>query len=442
MTHTNTDIIIVGAGAAGLAAARELAKAGRTVTVLEARPRTGGRIHTLHNAGFSSPVESGAEFVHGDLPYTLSLLNEAGILYQKMEGTTWQVQKGELTQNDNFIEGWDLLESRLKELAEDMPIQQFLDNFFSEEKHKALRESVTGFVEGYDAADISIASTFALRSEWTSENDSNQYRLPEGYTQLISFLEKESKAAGGNIHLSAPVKEIRWQPGAVEVITAKGQMFSGSHTIITLPLSILQAHTNNEASVRFSPPIPEKIQTARQIGFGGVIKFLFEFKHAFWEENTEPSIVQRRMPRLGFLFSDAPVPTWWTQLPHMAAVLTGWLAGPNAARLQTMPVAELRNQALQSLAYLFNMDVQLVTQQLVASKVINWLTDPFSDGSYSYATVDTPAAKKILNQPIADTLYFAGEALYEGVEMGTVEAALASGIHTAKKILFSASNLS
>jgi monoamine oxidase len=373
--------------------------------------------------------------VHGDLPYTLSLLKEAGIAYLKMEGTTWQVKAGELTQNDSFIGNWPLLVSRLNELTKDLPISQFLDTYFSEEEHSALRESVTGFVEGYDAADINKASAFALRSEWTSEDQSIQYRLPGGYMQLVRFLAEDSRASGCNIQLSALVKEIRWRQGAAEAFTDNGQIYSASQILITLPVGILQADEHTRASVRFSPPIPEKMAAARQIGFGGVIKFLLEFKIPFWEEAAFLGKDYRRIPHMGFLFADTPVPTWWTQLPHPAPVLTGWLAGPEAARYQAMTEDQLRNTALQSLASLFDTDAAFLEQQLLAYKVFNWIADPFSCGAYSYATVATQEAKNILNQPVADTLFFAGEALYEGTEMATVEAALASGISTARKIL-------
>jgi monoamine oxidase len=428
------DIIIIGAGAAGLAAARVLAKAGKRVTVLEARHRTGGRIFTIESAGFSRPVEGGAEFVHGDLPYTLNLLLEAGIAYQEMEGITWQFKDGKLIQNNQFIEDWPLLISRLQELTTDITIEEFLNAHFAEEKHKGLRESVTGFVQGYDAADISKASTFALRSEWTSEEEAAQYRLPKGYRQLIQFLEEDSKASGCSIHLSARVKEVRWQPGLAEVFTEHGQTFSASKILITVPLGILQAGENSSAYMRFTPPVSHMLNAARQIGFGGVIKFLFEFKEAFWEQDVFPGKPYRRMPHLGFLFSDAPVPTWWTQLPHPAPVLTGWLAGPDAARHQHFTESQLQDMALDSLASLFDVDKRFLEQQLLKGQVVNWFTDPFSYGAYSYATLNTPDAKKTLNQPLADTLYFAGEALYEGAEMGTVEAALASGTQAAMKI--------
>jgi monoamine oxidase len=308
------------------------------------------------------------------------------------------------------MEDWELFLSRLQELKEDVTIDRFLHTYFSGEEHKNLRESVISFVEGYDAADTNKASTIALRDEWAGEEQANQYRMPGGYKQLVKFLEKESKAAGCHIELSARVTEIRWKKGAVEVLTYKGQIYSASSILITLPLGVLQADEQMETFVRFSPPIPEKLAAAGQIGFGGVIKFCLSSKvHLGRSSFSERKY--RRMPQLGFLFSDAPVPTWWTQLPDPAPLLTGWLAGPEASQNQALSELQLRHTALQSLSYLFNTDIAFLEQQLQAYAIFNWLADPFSCGAYSYATVTTPEAKKTLTQPLAGTVYFAWRSL-------------------------------
>src|ERR1700761_9540378 len=109
----STDVLIIGAGAAGLMAAYTLSKAGKKVTVLEARNRIGGRIHTLHNESFFRHAELGAEFVHGNLPVTMQLLKEAGIGYTSTGGEFWQYEKGEFSKDRHFIEGWDILMKKL-----------------------------------------------------------------------------------------------------------------------------------------------------------------------------------------------------------------------------------------------------------------------------------------------------------------------------------------
>jgi monoamine oxidase len=429
----NFDSIIIGAGASGLIAARELTKAGKKVAILEARDRIGGRIHTLIKAGFASVAEAGAEFVHGDLPLTLELLKEADILFHQQKGRGWQVMNGELQQSGNFIEDWATLLDRLKQVEQDMSIATFLDTYFAEEQYAGLKASVQGFVEGYDAADTQKASVFALRDEWTSENNNNQYRMKDGYGPLMDFLWNESEKQGSTLYLSSVVKEIRWQPGQVEIVTNQSELFTAKQALVTVPLGVWQSNPEAAAHIQFSPPLPDKQAAAQQMGFGPVIKFLLEFKTAFWEEPVVAEAYQ--MERLGFLFSDASIPTWWTQLPNRTPVLTGWLAGPKAAQLKYISETELLDQALGTLAYLFHMPKATVQEQLNVGRVVNWAIDPFALGAYAYATVETALARNVLSEPVAATLFFAGEALYEGPEMGTVEAALVSGRTVAQQML-------
>lgn len=141
-------IIIIGAGAAGLQAGRRLSKAGYTVIVLEAGATPGGRIHTLPAgtpAGFSMPVEGGAEFIHGELPVSLALAGEAGAVLQPLHAHMIQV-RGEKEQD--FHKGWDELFKRMEMLPEDMPFADFLTTYFSEDRYAGLRDSVSRMAEG------------------------------------------------------------------------------------------------------------------------------------------------------------------------------------------------------------------------------------------------------------------------------------------------------
>ena len=162
------------------------------------------------------------------------------------------------------------------------------------------------------------------------------------------------------------------------------------------------------------------------MGFGSVIKVVLEFTTPFW---------QAQLPELEFLLSDAPVPTWWGQLTGARPLLTGWLAGPPAERLRDAPASMVLEQALASLSYLLAVPPAELAAQLCASYVGNWSAEPYACGAYSYPTVGAEAARATLAAPVADTLFFAGEALYQGAEGGTVEAALTSGQATARILL-------
>src|SRR6059058_2089192 len=96
MEQDEFDIIIIGAGAAGLMAAWELIRTGKKVLILEARDRPGGRIHTINDPCFQIPVELGAEFIHGDLELTFMILEKAGIKFHKVGGAAWRKENGSL----------------------------------------------------------------------------------------------------------------------------------------------------------------------------------------------------------------------------------------------------------------------------------------------------------------------------------------------------------
>jgi monoamine oxidase len=415
-------ILIIGAGAAGLIAARTLSAAGHTVTVLEANDRIGGRIHTIQATGFTQPIEAGAEFIHGKLPLTMQLLKEAGVEYQAVAGKMIQVKNGRWSEQEEFVAGWDELMDRMADLKEDMTLADFLQQYFSDDKYTSLRQSARRFAEGFDVADPHEVSVFSIRDEWMKEQD-EQYRIPGGYNQLVDYLQKASTAKGCVIHTSTVVKTIRWQRGKVEAVTANGQIFTAQKVIITASLGVLQAPVQHTAAITFEPAIDTQYQAIRQIGFGAVVKVFLQFSAPFWLEYRKD---------IGFLLSEEAIPTWWTQLPDTIPVLTGWVGGPQAAQFKEVSEQTILGQALQSLANIFTMQIEQIKGLLTASHVVKWQTSSFSVGAYSYNKLFSTAARQLLNEPVQDTIYFAGEALYEGEAGGTVEAALHSGNSVSK----------
>ena len=424
-----TDILIIGAGAAGLMAAYKLSAKYKNVIILEARDRTGGRIHTIENSSGDKIVELGAEFVHGDLPVTLNLLKEADIAYGQAGGSMVRYKDGRFTKDEHFIEGWDLLIKKLDELEEDITLYDFLQLYFHEDRYKALRDSVIRFVSGYDTADQRRASCFALRKEWESEDDDAQHRIDAGYSILMDYLAAQFQLNGGKIHFNSIVKQVDWRAGDVKVITGSGVLYSAEKLVIALPLGVLQAGKNERASVAFHPAIKEQNRAINDIGFGAIIKILLEFDAPFWEQHDD------NLKDMAFLFSDEEIPTWWTQAPNHSPLLTGWLGGPAAADKTGMTDDELLQTALISLSRIFKLSVDELNARLAAWNVVNWTVDPFTLGSYSYDTMPSHSAKAVLNKPVENTLFFVGEYLYEGTAMGTVEAALSSGGMVAKMIL-------
>ena len=436
METSHFDIIIVGAGASGLSAGREFAKAGKKVCILEGRNRTGGRIHTVHDPSFEKPVEAGAEFIHGHCPLTISLLNEYRIDYHPVKGSFWRARKnGDMNHSDDFIdEHQHLLAKHLKELKEDISVEKFLEINFDEEKYSSLKNSIRKFVEGYDVADPSRASTYAFREEWLNEED-EQYRIAGGYGRLISALENECFNKGCIIKTSARAKIIYWKPYDVKILLHDGSDVTAAKVIITAPPGVLASTSDHVNSINFSPAIPDTIKALEGIGYGGVIKIALQFNNEFWKEDEIQKRVGENFKKLSFVFSDELIPTWWTQFPDSLPMLTGWLGGSAAARHAFTEEEIILKEALKSLSSIFQLPPDDLSLRLIASHIYNWVLDPYSAGAYSYAMVDSPLQKKILNQPIQETIYFSGEALSLSGNSGTVEAALNSGFYVAKRIL-------
>lgn len=424
-----TDILIVGAGAAGLMAAYTLTKAGKTVTVLEARNRIGGRIHTISHEQPNSHVELGAEFIHGNLPVTISLLKEAGISYSKTFFEIFRNNNGHFEQDDQIIDGWNELMHRMHQLDHDMPLHDFLQQYFPGDQYAKMRAMVEGYAMGYDTADVRNISTYAIRNEWENEDEEAQYRIDGGYGPLIEFLADECRKAGNEVLQDSAVKEILWKENEVKVTTAGANVYAASKVVIALPLGVLRT----DDTVIFQPSIPEQTTAIRNIGFGSITKILLRFKTAFWTEHDVFKTSRSSATKL--LLTSETIPTFWTQSDQNEPLLTGWLGGPPALALQHLSDEAIIQTALDSLGNIFNISPQSLNAELIHWHVADWSAEPFTRGSYAYDTVSSAAARDVLWKPVADTIYFAGEYLYDGAAMGTVEAALTSGKHTAETIL-------
>lgn len=416
--------VVIGAGAAGLMTSHELARAGKQVTLLEARDRCGGRIYPLPTEEFGYPAEGGAEFVHGSAAVTRALMREAQLSLQPRAGKRWSVRTGVFSSADRPLPDADRFYQALQEVEADLPIAEFLETHFGDRRYDELRGSITRSVEGYDAADPRRASTLALRDEWMARGEGEEGRIAKGYGALIDYLVAECRRHGASIHLDAAVTAIDEVRGGVTARCHDGAILEADAAIVTVPVPLL-------AEIALPPAARMRAAAAADIGFGNVVKILLRFATTWWADYGG-----RNLADLSFLVSNATVPTWWTQHPAECPVLTGWYAGPKADRVSSLTEAELIDMGVASLAEIFDMAVDRIRRDLVAPRAINWGNDPFARGAYSYATPRTREAQALLGKPDrGDGIFFSGEALYAGPDMGTVEAALASGQATVQMIL-------
>ena len=422
-SRTQNEVVVVGAGAAGLMAGRELARGGKRVALLEARDRCGGRVETLPAAEWGYAAEAGPEFVHGAASHTRSLMREARLSLAPRGGTAWHAEDGVLSIDERTTPHAVDFRRELSALKTDLPVAEFLARHFGDAKYAELRRSITRMVEGYDAADPNRASTFALRQEWMARGVEQQGRIAEGYGALMDFLLGECRRLGVAVHFGADVTAIEASAQTVTVRTRNGRGFTADSAILAVPLPLL-------AGIAL-PQEARDIAAAAQadIGFGNVVKILLRFSQKWWAAQDGQDLAD-----MSFLFSSATVPTWWTQHPNQHPVLTGWLAGPRAAAVAGLASDQVIERALGSLAQNFAVTTDWLKSLLVAARAIDWGADPFARGAYSYATPNTRQLLDHLERRDAP-IWFSGEAFYGGPEMGTVEAAFASGWHAAQKIL-------
>ena len=421
MSDTSEHIVIVGAGAAGLMTARELARAGKRVTILEARDRCGGRIHPLPASEFGYPADAGAEFVHGEAPVTRALVREAGLTVRTIGGAQWSFDGTEFSR-ENPRDPYDAaVHAAVKDLSDDLTVAEFLRRHFAGPDHARLRRAVERMVEGYDAADPERASTLALRDEWMNQGHQAQARIDGGYGGLIDFLVAECRKSGVAIRLGAVVTAVEESGNKAGVRCAGGAVQTCDRVVLSVPLPLLR-------EIALPATVRAKAAAAHDIGFGSVIKILLRFRRPWWCERRE------ELADMLFLLSDETIPVWWTRYPDQHPVLTGWFGGPRTAELSHLDPQGLIDAGISSLAAIFSITREEIARDLVAAAATNWAHDPFARGAYSWATPRTRAAQERLARTDGIVL-FSGEALYRGRDMGTVEAALASGVETAGLIL-------
>ena len=415
-----TDVLVIGAGAAGLAAARTLTRAGIPVTLLEARRRLGGRIHTLHDALTPVPVELGAEFVHGRHPLIWQAV-ESG-LSPALELTADHVR---VRHGRPESAGWEQMEDLLAgmESAPDQSFRQYLD---AANPPPGVRRSATAYIEGFNAARAESIGTRALalaRQAADRIEGDRAWRLAAGYDSLVRRLWHGIDPAHCDLHLDTVAEAVEWRRGHVRVLTrtaAGARVLEAPRAIVTLPLGVLQA-----GAVRFDPEPTALREACAALVMGHAARLVLRFRRPVWEE-IEP------LRDAGFFHSDEPwMPTWWTALPVRAPVLTAWTGGPGAEQCPADPRQWVPG-ALASLGRTLGRPPEALAAELVTWHAHNWSTDPFSRGAYSYVRPGGPAAQARFGEPIEDTLCFAGEAVDAEGHSSTVHGALASGERAAR----------
>lgn len=423
-TSTNADVLVLGAGIAGLAAARTLTEKGRNVIILEARNRIGGRMWTDSSLG--PPLDLGASWIHGvnENPIT-KLAKEFGIktLPTDDENAIEFSADGRELPDDEFERMEALFEDVYEEVAEmqnsteeDISLQVAFDQVIAERGLSAadLRRLnyyihlVTALEYGADPKDLSL---------WWWDQDEEfgggEVIFPGGYNQITDGL-----ANGLDIRLRTVVNTVRYGVDGVEVETSAG-VFVADKAVVTLPLGVLK-----QASVKFEPPLPESKQAAiDRLAMGVLNKVYLKFPEAFWGEDVETiSYVGEELGEWCDWLSFMPL----TGEP----VLMAFHGGDKGFAIEELSDGEIVSGAMQTLRVMFGNNIPEPEGVLIT----RWGKDPFSFGAYSHIPPNASGDDyDALAEPVDEVLFFAGEATSQEYP-STVHGAYLSGVRAAEEM--------
>jgi monoamine oxidase len=426
------DVLVLGAGIAGLAAAETLATAGHRVLVLEARDRIGGRIHTVDDPELGRPVELGAEFVHGRPAELLELVRTSGLGIERMP-ERHERGHGEASLHD-VRETLARLLKPVSGPASDRPVAELLHDRRAEAGHPEELDAVAGYLEGFHAANLALLGTRALAENESAEDydGDDLLRVRQGYGTLVRRLAERLDPARVEIRLETVVFAIRWRAGEVRVAcrASDGKIAEtiASRAIVTLPLAVLKRDPGEAGAVTIDPAPPAWRDSLAALHMGAAHRIVLGFDTRWWAREGEegPSFVHG---------STEPFSVWWSALPSRVPLLTGWSGGPRAAALAGEGAAGVLGAALDSLASVFGHDVAELRSRLRLAYFHDWGADPFAGGAYSYGGVGAIEARATLAQPVDGTLSLAGEAVAQGGRNATVHGALTSGRAAAVDLL-------
>ncbi|GLU04539.1 hypothetical protein SLE2022_216790 [Rubroshorea leprosula] len=477
-------IIVIGAGPAGLTAARHLKRQGFSVTILEARSRIGGRVYT-DRSSLSVPVDLGASIITGveadvstdrrpdpsslvcaQLGLELTVLNSACPLYDIVTGQKVPTdlddaleaeynnllddmvflvaQKGECAMRMSLEDGLEyaLRRHRMERLGTDAQEVE-LSNFggrgnggqFSKED---ILSPLERRVMNWHFAHLEYGCAALLKDvslpHWNQDDVYGGFggahcMIKGGYSRVV-----ESLGEGLSIHSNHVVTNISYgtqdsgadhnQHGKVKISTSNGSEFSGDAVLITVPLGCLKAET-----IKFSPPLPQwKQSSIQRLGFGVLNKVVLEFPEVFWDDNVDYfGATAEETDRRGqcFMF-------WNVRKTVGAPVLIALVVGKAAIDGQNMSSSDHVHHAVLVLRKLFG---DASVPDPVASVVTDWGRDPFSYGAYSYVAIGASGEDyDLLGRPVENCLFFAGEATCKE-HPDTVGGAMMSGLREAVRII-------
>jgi monoamine oxidase len=415
------DVIVIGAGAAGLSAARELHDAGAHVVVLEARARIGGRVWTDRTLA-PFPVELGAEWVHGEHVVTWELLERHGMAALD-PGSRWMgFANGELLDlaafeafmpSDPFgdiqtaADWWDERQLEDTDMATVLRAWAAAQGIDDADR----RFGLWNMAAALDcAADLDRLGAQGIAEATYAGDGERNLRVTAGYDALLA-----RHAAGLDPRLGQAVRHVAWSPGGC-VVRTDAEAVACRRVIVTVPLAVLQAR-----DIVFDPPLPQRKQRAIDgLGAAPVNKLILVMDRPFWPDG------------ISGIFTDLDSGSWIvpgygreTPFPMLRALT----AGRAAQRFDGAP-----DPVAKGVADLERMVGLPLASRVVAGRYISWGRDPFARMGYSFVPPGGRGLRAALAEPVDGLIFFAGEAT-STIRPTTVHGAIESGLRVAREVL-------
>jgi monoamine oxidase len=423
------DVIVIGAGVAGLHAAALLGHVGKSIALLEGRDRIGGRIETIRAKGWPVPIELGAEFIHGGNKALRNFMRRHRVAKHPLKEQHWLVEGGLRREMPDV---WDRIDGVMKRIG-----PRYWKSFGQWLMEKGGRVNTVDrilaetFVKGFQGAPPRQMSAHSLYE--ATKHEEEQARVDGSYGSLVEAIETQLSHKCVRLVLECVVDCVDWKRGRASV-HAGNQVFHARAVLVTVPLGVLQARKGEAGRIRFSPALSQREQFWRKLAVGHATRVILRMRSDVWRRAVIPKELRAGSGEaFGFLHSDEHFfPVWWSEAPQ--PVLVGWTGGPAAVKLAGKSPKIVFEQARTTLAKLLACSESALARLIVDWRTHDWTSDPLSRGAYSFSMAGLEHAPRLIARPIAHTLFFAGEATADALELGTVHGAFASGDRAASEI--------
>ncbi len=415
-------VYIIGAGIAGLTAAKILQNHGQSFQILEASNRVGGRIYSYPGL-YPHAVELGAEEIHGDRSAWYQLVQDHGFSLMPYEDEfeeLYELENG-LVDEDAIATDPDLLKAiQFVEYLDRREIQKdwgpsVLDYLKASPLPKRVHHLVKAWLSGeYGTSlpNIDLKSLQDAARKWSSGH--KNFILPEASYQEV--VDKIFSSVYPAISFKNAVNRVDYSSSGVRLLAAGQESYFGRACICTVPLAALQS-----GFITWIPTLPsKKLIALHNLSQDTGTKIILRFRSRFWPEDT------------GSIYTRGWIPEFYTSAKDQTPILTAYIMGEPARKLAQLPGGALA-YALQELDRLFGNKIASKTFQ--EEVLYDWSQDSWIQGAFSYPGPGAEAYREGLAEPIAKQIFFAGEATHNQGHAATVHGALETGFRAAMQVL-------